>query len=153
MAFARRSQINSAKTITRLAEKKIEKKTGMRVSLIAYTDHHIARSPEKMMVLIADTLGMDKSAFTLRSRARPVVELRFLTAYFLRNYFPTITLCQISALFGGQDHTSIMNGLARTAMLLEVRDESFVSKYDQVLKAVNQWLRKESIDYATAICA
>lgn len=153
MISNRKSHIKAARTITRGAELDIKKKTGMSLNLLACTNYHLARTPDKMMLIIAACLGMDPAAFTLKSRERNVVELRFLTAYFLRSYFPTITLQQISVLFGGQDHTSIMNGLARTNMLLQTNDLRFMEKYETVLKSVNQWLRKDTSVYASAICA
>lgn len=153
IAPIKRSKLCSAKSITKQAERSIEKKTGLRVNLIAYRDSHIARTPEKMMNIIAGSLGMDRTHYTLRSRERDVVELRFLAAYFLRSYFPTITLHQISMFFGGVDHTSVMNGLARANMLLEMEDQRFSHKYETVLRSVNQWLRKETSGYASAICA
>lgn len=153
MISTKRNRISTARTITRTAEISIKKQTGLSLNLLACSNYHLARTPEKMMTIIAACLGMDESAFTLRSRERNVVELRFLTAYFLRSYFPTITLHQVSVLFGGQDHTSIMNGLARTNMLLQANDMRFMAKYEIVLKSVNLWLRKDTSGYASAICA
>lgn len=152
MQTVRRNQVNSLRNITRTAERSIEKKTGMRVSLIAHTDHRFARTPERMMNIIAATLDMNADTYMVKSRKREIVELRFLAAYLLRSYFPTITLQQISMLFGGQDHTSIMNGLVRARTLLEINDEIFSHKYLLALAAVNQWLSNDT-EYGSAICA
>ena len=125
----------------------------MRVTLVLCPTDHPSKTPEQLLAVVAGALGMDYSLYTTRSRARNIVDLRFIAAYLLRNYFPAITLQQITVLFGGQDHTSIINGLARASMLLSIEDPRFTSKYQTALKSVNQWLRKEVLGYASAISA
>ena len=53
IAPIKRNKVCSAKSITRQAERNIEKLTGLRVNLVAYRDSHLARTPEKMMTVIA----------------------------------------------------------------------------------------------------
>ncbi len=146
-------QLTAARHITRRAEQKIKQKTGMDVNLIFCPAYDPAKNPEALLRIIAASLGMDYNCYRLKSRERSIVDLRFIAAYLLRNYFPGITLHQITLYFGGQDHTSIMNGLARAEMLLATGDERFIKKYETVLKSVNKWLRKETSGYASAISA
>ena len=146
-------QVNLARTITRAAEQQIKMKTGMKVTLVLCPDTTAERSPEQMLSVIAAALNMDCSAYRTRSRERNYVDLRFIAAYMLRNYFPSIPLQQITVFFGGQDHTSIMNGLQRTGTLLAIGDEKFTCKYEKALKSVNKWLKKEESGYVSAISA
>ncbi len=146
-------QINLARNITRAAEQQIKQKTGMKVTLLVCPDNQETKTPEQMLDVVAAALSMHSSAYRVRSRERAYVDLRFICAYLLRNYFPSITLQQISVFFGGQDHTSIMNGLARTGMLLAVGDEKFTHKYEKALKSVNKWLKNEESGYVSAISA
>ena len=146
-------RINEARHITRAAENEIKDKTGMQITLMLCPEYHASRTPDQMLRIVAASLGMDMTAYKNKSRARDIVELRFIAAFFLRSYFPCITLHQITRFFGGQDHTSIMNGLSRTAMLIATGDNRFTTKYETVLNSVNKWLRKEVLGYASAISA
>jgi chromosomal replication initiation ATPase DnaA len=96
---------------------------------------------------------MPVSDFTLKSRVRDVVELRFLGAYLLRQYYPGITLKQISILFGGQDHSSIINSIQRAVDMLQTKDEIFLYKYQTTQKAINEWLRKDVLALGSAASA
>lgn len=106
-----------------------------------------------MLKVVAAALGMDTACYKVKSREREFVDLRFIAASLLRCFFPGITLHEITVLFGGQDHTSIMNGLSRAAMLLASGDEKFTNKYENALKSVNKWIRKEVLEFASAISA
>jgi chromosomal replication initiation ATPase DnaA len=100
--------------------------------------------PEQMLHLIAKALNMSPENFRLRSRERNIVELRFLGALFLRRNFPFITLQQIAALYGGQDHSSVISGLARAYDLISCGDARFVQKYNIVSQKINLWLHENS---------
>lgn len=146
-------EISLARNITRAAEQQIMNKTGMRVTLLLCPDYHTSKTPGQLLKVVAASLGMDCHCFKVRSREREFVDLRFIGASLLRCFFPGITLHEITVLFGGQDHTSIMNGLSRAAMLLASGDEKFTAKYDLALKSVNKWIRKEVLEFASAISA
>ena len=153
MHYTAPKQINEVRSITRSAVNQIKDKTGMEISLMLCPEYHSSRSPDQMLRIIAAALQMDVNAYKVKSRERNIVELRFIVAFFLRSYFPCITLQQITRLFGGQDHTSVMNGLSRTAMLLATGDQRFITKYETALNSVNKWLRKEVSGYASAASA
>lgn len=99
------------------------------------------KSPDKMLEIIAAAAQMDHQLFTTKTRKREVVELRFLASLLLRKYYPGITLKQIAALYGGQDHTSVMNGLARANDLLDINDPVFTYRYLTAVNAINTWIR------------
>ncbi len=146
-------QVNDARHITRAAEQQIMHKTGMRVTLVLCPDYHTSKTPEQMLRVIADAIGMDVACYKVKSRERDFVDLRFIAASLLRSFFPGITLHDITILFGGQDHTSVINGISRAAMLLAAGDEKFTCKYETALKSVNKWIRKEVLEFASAISA
>jgi chromosomal replication initiation ATPase DnaA len=153
MQIRAKSQLTTARGITRAAITKIKNSTGMRVTLVLCPTDHPAKTPEQMLYVVSTALKMDYSSYRKKSRKREYVDLRFIAAHLLRFYFPTITLQQISLLFGGQDHSSVINGLAKTNMLLATKDDAFTEKYETASKSVNQWLRKEVLGYASAISA
>lgn len=144
MYYIARQQINTAKTIARSAQQLIKDQTGMSVKLVAYRTESTINSPEHMLGIIAEALNMSVVTYKMRSRLRDITELRFIGALLLKENFPTITLCQIAAFFGGQDHSSIINGIARAQNLIYSRDERFLAKYTNALKSVNKWRRAEA---------
>jgi len=125
----------------------------MTVTLVLCPTDNPSKTPEQMLYVVAGALRMDYSCYKKKTRARDIVDLRFIASHLLRTYFPAITLQQISVLFGGQDHSSVINGLSKTNTLLAISDESFTHKYETALKSVTTWLRKEVSGYASAISA
>lgn len=143
MSYA--SQISTARNIARAAEQKIQVRTGMQVTLVMCPGktETTRKSPEQMLQIIAGALNMSIACFQDRTRNRNVVEMRFLAALLLRRFYPGITLKQIALLFGGQDHTSVMNALIRANDLLDIHDTLFTSKYNKALNTINQWLKEQ----------
>ena len=102
----------------------------------------VNKTPDQMLQIIAGASQMDLHTFTTKTRKREIVELRFLASLLLRKYYPGITLKQIAVLYGGQDHTSVMNGLARANDLLDINDPVFTYKYLNAVTAINQWIKE-----------
>lgn len=144
MNYAPSLPINTARHIARSAQQQIKDTTGYEVTLLMCSPETSFKTPERMLGVIAKALDMSPACFKMRSRMREITELRFIGAIFLRKYFPQITLNQIAAFYGGQDHTSVLNGLARANDLLYTGDVRFIKKYNRVLNMVNIWLRKEA---------
>lgn len=96
-----------------------------------------------MLHVIALALDMNPELYRKKNRARDIVDMRFIASVMLRQFFPALTLQQIAAYFGGQDHTSVMNGISRAHSLIYARDNSFTSKYNTALKSVNAWLKRD----------
>jgi len=153
MQYTIPGRLNVAKNITRAAEQQIKKETGMCIRLMIGAEIDGTYSPERMLEVIAHALEVDTTSYTQKSRLREIVELRFIASRLLRQYFPTLTLQQISMYYGGQDHTSVINGLARAAMLLDCKDEEFTRKYNTAHQHVKIWIRSNANHPAPAISA
>jgi chromosomal replication initiation ATPase DnaA len=153
MIYASTQQMNTARHITLSAERQIKSKTGIRIAVMLCPIENNYYTPEEMLEVIANALGMNPDCYRMKTRMRDVVEMRFIAALLLRMHFPRFTLNQIAILFGGQDHTSILSGLARAHNLIFTGDALFVKKYDTVLTSVNAWLRKVASDHVSAISA
>ena len=118
----------------------LPKPTHAPIMLIART--HPQHSPLAMLRIIAVRLGFEPSCFQSRSRAREVVDLRFLGAFVLRQYYPTITLKQIAGYFGGKDHSTVINAITRAQELLATGDDLFTRQYITAISAINLWLKE-----------
>ncbi|MBA3828663.1 MAG: hypothetical protein H0X33_06985 [Taibaiella sp.] len=134
------TQINAARHIARAAEKQIKTTTGMRIKVMLCTTED-RKGPQQMLQTIANALGMCADCFTEKTRKREVVELRFLSSLLLRKFYPRVTLMQIAAMYGGQDHTSIINGVTRASNLLDTNEPTFTGKYYKALNTVTKWLK------------
>ena len=142
MQYTADRQLTTARYIARSAERQIKNKTGMGVTLLVYHAGTPSKTPEQMLAIIASALGMSPDCYRMRTREKNIVELRFIGALFLRRNFPLVTLQQIAALFGGQDHSSVINGLSRAYGLIYSEDERFLKKYNAALQTVDVWLKQ-----------
>lgn len=147
MYFVMTEPTATARSIARNAQQEIKQKTGLRMHLMTPAPN-MTKSPQRMLHVIALALDMNPNAFKMKTRIRNIVEMRFLGAMFLRQNYPTLTLQQIAKLFGGQDHTSIMNSISRAYSLIQTGDPVFVAKYNAVLKSVTTWLKREEYGFA-----
>ena len=143
MYYAAAQQMTTARHIARSARQLIKDKTGMQLTVVLYPTETTLKTPEKMMKVVAVALDMVPECYRMKTRIRNIAELRFIAAVLIRSNFPKVTLHQIAALFGGQDHTSIINGLTRAYDLIHTGDARFTKKYHKALQAVNIWLRTE----------
>lgn len=114
----------------------------MRMTLVLSVYGKGSKSPDKMLEIIAAASQLDYNYFKAKTRKREIVELRFLAALLLRKYYPNITLKEIARLYGGQDHTSVMNGLTRANELLDINDPVFTYKYQNAVNAINRWINE-----------
>lgn len=116
----------------------------MRINVLQYPTEAVNKTPQRMLHMIALALDMNPECYKMKSRVRNVVELRFIASLFLRQHFPALTLHQIANYFGGQDHSSVINGLSRAYNLIYIQDAQFLKKYNSALQSVTAWLRRES---------
>lgn len=125
------------------------------ISVLQYPTEKVNATPQRMMHVIALALDMNPECYRMKTRVRSVVEMRFIASMFLRQYFPALTLQQIAAYFGGQDHSSVINGISRAYSLLHIRDTQFVAKHNAALTAVTNWLNrgKQTEQVMTGIAA
>lgn len=143
MYYAAAQQMTTARHIARSATQQIKDKTGMHLTMVLYATEASVKTPERMLRVVATALNMSPDCYRMKTRIRNIAELRFIAAMLLRSNFPKITLHQVAALFGGQDHTSVMSGLSRAYDLIYTGDQRFIDKYNKALQAVNVWLRTE----------
>ena len=153
MNYSITPQVSHARHIARSAEQQIKSRTGMKVNLVICPEYHGYKNPEQLLMVIAASLNMDITDYKTKCRLKQFVDLRFIGAHLLCQYFPGITLQQITVFFGGQHHTSILNGLDRVKRLIAAGDPRFMSKYEAVLVAVNRWIRREVVNQARALGA
>ncbi len=153
MKYRPASNINAARHIAKSAQDRIKSKTGEGVSVLLCPGTYSLKTPQRMLYIISTALGMSYDCYKMKTRERNIAELRFLGAYFLRAHFPRMTLHQIAALFGGLDHSSVINGLIRANNLIYTGDTRFVTKYTTALKAIDTWLKKEVSAYELAASA
>ena len=137
------TQISTARHIARAAEQKIRTSTGLRITLLLFPSDTNRKKPEHMLRLVANSLNVGYEQFQAKTRKREIVELRFIGALLLRRFYPHVTLKQIGSLFGGQDHTSVINAISRAYNLLETNDIIFCTKYNNAINTVNLWLREQ----------
>lgn len=109
-------------------------------NVLQYPTERANTTPQRMLHVIALALDMNPECYRMKTRIRNVVEMRFIASVFLRQYFPALTLQQIAAYFGGQDHSSVINGITRAYNLLHIRDAQFLAKYNAALKSVTAWM-------------
>ena len=140
--FYAATQVTEARNIARTAQQRIRNKTGMEVALLLAPIEVTPKTPERMLRIIAEALGMSPNCYGMKNRSRPFSELRFIAAHLLRQNFATLTLQQIARFFGGVDHTSVISGLTRVNDLIYSGDTRFIEKYNSAQKAVNLWLRR-----------
>jgi chromosomal replication initiation ATPase DnaA len=143
MYYAATQQMTAARHIARSARQQIKNKTGMQVTVVLYPTETTLKTPENMLRVIAVALDMAPGCFRMKTRIRSIAELRFIAAVLIRTHFPKVTLHQIAAFFGGQDHTSVINGLTRAYDLIYTGDQRFLNKYNKAAQSVNIWLRTE----------
>ncbi len=149
MYYATISPANTSQHIARPVKQMVKERTGMSIEVLQYPTEHINKTPLRMLHVIALALDLNPECYRMRTRVRNIVELRFIGSLLLRQHFPALTLHQIAAYFGGQDHSSVINGLSRAHNLIYVQDTEFLKKYNSALKSVTQWLRREVSDFAS----
>jgi chromosomal replication initiation ATPase DnaA len=121
-----------------------DKKPGMQVNLITQKNAAVLKMAEEMLCITAMAINMSPEMYKIKSRVRCIAELRFLGALLIRQNFPLVTLHQIAYLFGGQDHSSVINGIQQAYRLIKVKDLAFLTKYEKAQAAVAAWLQKQA---------
>lgn len=97
------------------------------------------RTPQEMMEVIANSLGLKIEDYIGGKKAK-LVALRFITALFIKQHWPELSLEKIGELFGGQDHTTIRNAIITSENYLENGDQKFTAKYNTAKSAIDKWL-------------
>jgi chromosomal replication initiation ATPase DnaA len=142
MYYTTISPAATSRQIARPVEQMVKERSGMSINVLQYPTELVNNTPQRMLHVIALALDMNPECYRWKTRVRSIVEMRFIATLFLRQHFPALTLHQIAGYFGGQDHSSVINGLSRAHNLIYVQDSAFLKKYNTTLKSVNTWLRR-----------
>ena len=140
MQYVALQPTNSAQHIAIPAPSPVNEGKGMSIAFLQYPTETVNSTPQRMLHVIALALDMNPECYRMRTRVRHIVELRFVASIMLRQYFPALTLQQIGGYFGGQDHTSVINGISRAHELIYIKDASFIKKYSAAMRAITSWL-------------
>lgn len=135
-------QLNMAHEQMRTCEDAIFHHTGMKVRVQMISAISLdGKDPKDLLPVIAKALGRIPADYVTISRKRAIVEMRFITTLFLKQYWPELPLTHIGS-FYGQDHSTILNGFSKAQSLLENQEATFTSKYYIVKKAIEGWLKE-----------
>jgi len=145
MNTARFKTINSLNIIISRAEHEIFSTTGLRMKLLAIGDDENIQADqyaEEMLSVIANALGYLYADMKKKSRHKEYLHMRYLGAFFLKQYYPFMTLEEIGYLIGLGDHTSVLHALTQAKNLIDTSNEMFTPKYQKVLEAITQWTKE-----------
>lgn len=127
-----------AQLIASEAQQRIRRRTGLKVKLFMALDEIVR--PEDILLIIAEELSMRYDDYKIKTRRRPIVELRFIATLILLDKIVGITLNEIRGYFDFLDHTNVINARDSGRSLLSSKDPVFTSKYLKAEKAVNEYL-------------
>lgn len=138
--------INAINTIVNEAQQRIFHATGQKCKLIVAPDYdsEIKNDPVGMLTVVANALGLTMVDYHKASREKKYVELRILGSYYIRTYYPAVSLKETGKLVGHKDHTTVLHYLRTASDLLTSQDASFLEKNATVLNAITQWLAQEN---------
>lgn len=77
-----------------------------------------ALSPEDVVKMVADQFGIRLTDMKSSTRAKPIVVPRQIAMYLIKKYLDK-SLVDIGRMFGGKDHTTVMNAIKRVDFLQE----------------------------------
>lgn len=134
--------INAMNLIILTAEHSILAQTGRRVKLIVSEEitEGWEGEPMEALTIIANSIGMVYSDYSKPTKENRYVMLRVLGAYFIRTYYPNISLANIGKLLGYKDHTTVIHSLNSATRWLNNMDKDFMPLYNISLNAITQWL-------------
>ena len=90
--------------------------------------------------VIGEALGLSEADMSNRFRYRELVIYRFLCFYILKQLYPDLGTPRIGRIVGGYDHATVINGIKKVKMLLEVNDDYMCQAYSMAIDAVNNLL-------------
>lgn len=131
-------RINAINAIACMAEKEILNQTGLNMRVIvvgARTEKKI----EDLLGIVANALGMTMADYGVSTKQRSYVDMRYLACYFLKQYYPEMTLADMAKLVGYKLHTDALNAIQMVERLKRTDGRGFRDVYDIVLNAVTQW--------------
>lgn len=139
-------KINTVNAIIAIAEQEILAQTGdaMRLIVVSHLPELVQKntdSPEGMLKVIADALGMDYRDYGETGRKTEYVHLKQMGCYFLKKYLgERMTLRQIGELTGKYDHSMVIKSVNTVEYKLLMKNEMYTAKHQVCLEAITQWL-------------
>lgn len=143
----RNKDINTINLIVLRAEQDIFRQTGEDLRLIIAPA--VALNPKldaaSLVRVVCNALGETEAACHHRSREPRYVHLRALCVYFVRQYYPDMTLKNVAnTVMGHDDHTQVIYYTNWMEKELDSNDDpEFKKKYDAALQAATQWAALE----------
>lgn len=137
-------EINTINMLVLRTEQDILNMTGRRVRLIIAPE--IVASEELnaigLMHVICSATGYLPSEVLVKTRASEIVLVRQLICYFVKQYFPDLSLEKIADLIGGYDHTTVIHNIDTCKERIDQEDDKnkFMEQYDAALQAVTQYM-------------
>lgn len=87
----------------------------------------IRNSPEEILDLCADFLGVTRKEMSSKSRIRKIVYARHLCMHLLNcDKNLNMTLSAIGNMFGGRDHSTVIHAIRAINTEFEIYDETYI---------------------------
>ena len=102
-------------------------------SLVGTNELSTQLNEQKIINVVADYYNLTPSQLTGKSREAQVALARHIAMYIIRNMIQDVSWSKIGDMFGGKDHTTVMNGVQKVDKLL---------KTDEPLKQAVEELEK-----------
>jgi len=137
-------QKQEIKEVIAFAQKTVKLRTGLTIKLFYETPKDLFDSffipPVDLVRVMLRSLKIEMEDVQSDSRKREVVAARQIITHILKKYYKKITLKQIGHLFGGQDHTTIVNSNQKAQLRMDSTELFFIERYYQALGAVEKWV-------------
>lgn len=134
-------QSNVVFATLRDAELNIEAETGLKLKLQIRPADTTALTPEGVLGIIAQSLGIEAKMFKSPSKKKRFAYMRFIGAVLLKKYIPKITHADIGELMGDRDSSTITNATKTSQELLDGGDQEYIMMFTKASNAVEIWLR------------
>lgn len=80
-------------------------------------------SVETILELVTQVTGENLGSMVSQTRARGVTYARHL-AWYILNHHSTLSISEIGRMFGWRDHSTVLRGIRRIALEMQVRPET-----------------------------
>lgn len=142
MGVSRHKEINAINLIVLQAEQDIYAETGRQVRLIIAPDmmNTERKNAVGMFRLICAVQNLLPSEVRQDGQRDDLVRTRQLFYYFARKQFKNTSYEQLGVITGGQDHSTVVYGIAQVEKRISITEDGFMEDYEAVKDAVEQWL-------------
>lgn len=95
------------------------------------------QSLKKSLTVIAKSLNLSLSDYSIRCRSRKYVYLRMIGELYIRQNHPQVRLAEMAHFFGYEDHSTVVNLHASALDKLKNKKE-FQEKYNIAMMAIKK---------------